>query len=62
MTISSVGTNSQIAQAQQTQQYKQQSVQAQQKNQEQPEDTVVLSKQASGTGDAAQGDPDHDGH
>jgi len=55
--INSVSTNSQVAQARQTQQHQQQSVQAQQKSKEQPEDSVVLSKQAS-----AAGDVDHDGH
>jgi len=60
--INSVGTNSQVAQAQQTQQQQQKHVAAQQNNQKQPEDTVVLSKQASGANDLAQGDPDHDGH
>jgi hypothetical protein len=29
---------------------------------QQPQDTVVLSKQATGANDLAQGDPDHDGH
>ena len=29
---------------------------------QEPQDTVVLSKQATGTNDLAQGDPDHDGH
>ncbi len=31
-------------------------------NQQQPQDTVVLSKKATETNDAAQGDSDHDGH
>jgi hypothetical protein len=48
--ISSVTSAPPPAQAQQTQQY-QQNVQAQKtKDTEQPQDTVVLSKQASGTG------------
>lgn len=60
--ISSVSSTPPSAQVQQTQQY-QQNIQAQKtKQQEQPQDTVVLSKQASGASDAAQGDPDHDGH
>jgi hypothetical protein len=54
--INSVTNNSQIAHAQQTQQHRQ-NVQAQKNNQkEPPQDTVVLSKKASGAGDA-----DHDG-
>jgi len=54
--ISSVNTNSQIAQAHQTQLHQQQAVQAQKTTQNEPQDKVVLSKQASGAGDV-----DHDG-
>ncbi len=60
--INSVSSTTPSTQVQQTQQ-RQQNVQAQNaKQQAQPQDTVVLSKQASKAGDAAQGDPDHDGH
>jgi hypothetical protein len=59
--INSVSSTSPIAQAQQAQR-QQQVVQAQKNNQQQPQDTVVLSKKASGESDLAQGDPDHDGH
>jgi hypothetical protein len=59
--INSVSSTSPIAQAQQAQR-QQQVVQAQKNNQQQPQDTVVLSKKASGENDMAQGDPDHDGH
>ena len=54
--INSVSGSSQIAQAQQAQQHQQQSVQAPKKNQQEPQDSVVLSKQATGSGDV-----DHDG-
>jgi len=54
--ISSVSSTTPPAHVQQSQQY-QQNVQAQKtKQQAQPQDTVVLSKQASGAGDV-----DHDG-
>jgi hypothetical protein len=53
--INSVTSNAQTARAQQTQQHQQQIIQAPKKQQE-PKDTVVLSKQASGSGDV-----DHDG-
>lgn len=53
--INSVSANSQIAQVQQAQAHQQKTVQAQQKKAE-PQDTVVLSKQATGAGDV-----DHDG-
>jgi hypothetical protein len=54
--INSVTSNTQIAQVQQTQQHQQKVQQAQQKKQAEPQDTVVLSKRATGGGDA-----DHDG-
>jgi hypothetical protein len=54
--ISSVSSTPPPAQVQQTQQY-QQNIQAQKtKEKDEPQDTVVLSKQASGAGDV-----DHDG-
>jgi hypothetical protein len=53
--INSVTNNAQTVQAQQTQQRQQQTIQAPKKQQE-PQDSVVLSKQASGSGDV-----DHDG-
>lgn len=53
--INSVSANSQISQVHQTQQHQQKTVQEQQKKPE-PQDTVVLSKQATGSGDV-----DHDG-
>jgi hypothetical protein len=58
--INSVTSNTQIAQAQQTQQHRQQqNVQTQKRNQEEPQDTVVLSKQASGAGDVDNGSNKH---
>jgi hypothetical protein len=64
--ISSVSSSSQTSPSYQTQQQQQISqTQKNSQNDQQPEDTVVLSKkatEASQTNDAAQGDPDHDGH
>lgn len=58
--VSGISQNQQVHQAQQNQQSAQTHKNAQ--NQQQPQDTVVLSKKATETNDAAQGDPDHDGH
>jgi hypothetical protein len=54
--INSVTSNAQTAQVQQTQQHQQQNVQTQKKNEAEPQDSVVLSKQASGSTDV-----DHNG-
>jgi hypothetical protein len=64
--INGISSNSQAAQAYQLQQ-QQQSTQTHKnsQNDNEPEDTVVLSKKATEStqsNDAAQGDPDHDGH
>ncbi|HTW64454.1 MAG TPA: hypothetical protein VME17_07560 [Bryobacteraceae bacterium] len=61
--VNSITSSSQVAQTYQLQQHQtnpqtQKNVQGDQE----PQDTVVLSKQATGTNDLAQGDPDHDGH
>jgi hypothetical protein len=53
--ISSVNSTTQTAQLYQTQHH-QQNIQAHKDQQKEPQDTVVLSKQATGTGDV-----DHDG-
>jgi hypothetical protein len=49
--INSVTSNAQTAQVQQTQQHQQQTVHTQKKNESDPQDSVVLSKQASGSTD-----------
>ncbi len=54
--INSVTSNTQIAQVQQTQARQQHQTVPVQKKTPEPQDTVVLSKQATGSGDA-----DHDG-
>jgi hypothetical protein len=59
--INSISGSSPIAQAQHAQQH-QQNVQAPKKNAPDQQDSVVLSSKASKAGDAAKGDPDHDGH
>jgi hypothetical protein len=65
--INGISSNSQTAQAYQLQQ-QQQSTQTHKnsQNDNEPQDTVVLSKKATEAtqshDDAAQGDPDHDGH
>jgi hypothetical protein len=61
--INSVSGSSQVTQTHQVQQHQtnaqnQKNVQGDQ----QPQDSVVLSKQATSANDLAQGDPDHDGH
>ncbi len=58
----SISATSSATQAQQAQKApSQQAAQAAKTTTPDQQDTVTLSKQASG-GDAAQGDPDHDGH
>jgi hypothetical protein len=54
--INSVTSNAQTAQVEQTQRHQQQNVQTQRKNEPDPQDSVVLSKQASGSTDV-----DHNG-
>jgi hypothetical protein len=61
--INSVNNSSQVAQSYQLQQNQQsQQTHKNVQNDKEPQDTVVLSKQATQANDAAQGDPDHDGH
>ena len=56
-------TSSQAAPIYQPQQHQQATqVPKNAQNDEQPQDTVVLSKQATGANDTAKGDADHDGH
>jgi hypothetical protein len=61
--INSVSSSSQPAQSHQVQQNQQsQQTHKNVQNDKEPQDTVVLSKKATESNDAAQGDPDHDGH
>ena len=55
--INSVTSSSQVAQTYQLQQHQNPQVQKNSQNEKQPQDTVVLSKKATGSADV-----DHDGH
>ncbi|MGD0134051.1 MAG: hypothetical protein ABSE57_18535 [Bryobacteraceae bacterium] len=57
--INSVTSNAQTAQVQQTQQHQQQNIQTQKKNEPDPQDSVVLSKQASGSTDVNHNSESH---
>jgi hypothetical protein len=57
--INSVTSNAQTAQVQQTQQHQQQNVQTQKKNEPDPQDSVVLSKQATGSTDVDHNSESH---
>ncbi len=61
--INGISSSSQAAPAYQAQQHQQGTqVPKNAQQDEQPQDTVVLSKQATGANDTAKGDADHDGH
>jgi hypothetical protein len=60
--INSVSSSSQVAQSYSSQQSQSQQTHKSGQDDKEPQDTVVLSKQASESNGAAKSDSDHDGH